>query len=149
MPAPTTYSEDELAEYMIEVLSDIATVLGWDSDSSTILRAVYAVQRAYPNGAEALADISEADNMPLLEALAQREGLRAAATALAARVDIASPAGDAKMAQQHAQCLKMLSLATYEADLLLGDEGSAGSIIARPVRHVEEPFYVSETEAEL
>lgn len=147
MPAPTTYSEDELAEYMIEVLSDIATVLGWDSDSSPVIRAVYAVQRAYPAD-EALTNISEADNMSLLEALAQREALRAAATALAARVDIASPAGDAKMAQQHAQCLKMLSLATYEAEILLGDD-SAAAIIARPVRHVEEPFYISDSGAEL
>jgi hypothetical protein len=149
MPAPTSYSEDELAEYMIEVLSDIATVLGWNSDSAPVLRAVYAVQRAYPNGSEELADVSEADNMPLLESLAQREGLRAAAVALAARVDIASPAGDARLAQQHTQCLKMLSLATYEADLLLGDEGNASVVIARPVRHIEEPFYESEAEAEL
>lgn len=139
MPAPTEYSENDLAEYMIEILADIATVLGWDGDTPQITRAVYAVQRAYPD--DDLEDVSGATDMPLLEALARREALKAAATALAARVDIGSPAGDAKLAQQHAQCMRMLSLATFEAEQLLGDVASQ-AIVVRPVRHTEDPYRV-------
>lgn len=100
MPAPLSYSEVDLAAFMVDELADVAVALGWTATTPRLVRALYAVERAC-----GVADIGAAIDPAQVEALAAREAWRAAMGAAAAQVDSSVPGGpNLKASGLYTQC---------------------------------------------
>lgn len=87
MAAPSTYTEETLAAFMVVELDDVARVLGW-SDLSHLQEPINETLLAY--GAS---DIADATDVTQLRALARVMAWRAACSALVTRYDFADPDG--------------------------------------------------------
>lgn len=142
MPAPTTYSEAELRLYMVERLSDVATILGWTGASVPVSRAVWAAERSYRSAVAEITDVSDATDMPKLEAIAEREAWRAAVGALAARVNIGGAGTSTSLSQQFDHAKEMLAQAESECMALGIGQGGAYAITVTPVVHTEDPYVI-------
>lgn len=92
MPAPSTYTEEELAAFMVSDLSEVGQVLGW-SDLSHMQEAVNDTLLALD-----VAEIGDAD-VTGLRAVARVMAWRQACAALVARYDFADPDGRYSRAQ--------------------------------------------------
>jgi hypothetical protein len=100
MPAPTSYTEAELAAYLVASLADVATALGWTASATQIQEAVTAVELAC--GAS---DIATATNIAQVRAIGRREAWGAAMGAAASWVDSSVPGGpNLKGSALYAQC---------------------------------------------
>jgi hypothetical protein len=133
MPAPSSYSEGALAEYLVDDLGDVASALGWTTDTIQVVRAVYDTLRAY--GVETIAEV---EDMAKLEALGKRAVWRAAVKSLSTRYDIR--AGDQTL--NRSQMFKQVAetnLAQAEAEAAAYDTTSSvvrvGSVV-----HDEDPY---------
>jgi hypothetical protein len=82
MPAPTSYTEAELAAYMVASLADVAVALGWTASATQIQEAVTAVELAC-----GVSDIATATNIAQVRAIGRREAWAAAMGAAASRVN--------------------------------------------------------------
>lgn len=82
MPIPTSYSESELADYMITALSNVAAVLNWTNATDEIGEAIIAALLAYFGTAGDNSVIANATDVLKLRVLARREAWRAALAAL-------------------------------------------------------------------
>lgn len=110
MPAPTSYTEDTLADFMQAVLKSVATDLTW-TDTADYQEAINETLLAY--GA---ADIADASNITKLRLLARREVWRAVAEETAGHTDVDVSSGpvvgvNAKLSQIHTHALGMIKLA--------------------------------------
>jgi hypothetical protein len=100
MPAPLSYTEAELAAYMIATLADVATALGLTAASTQITEAVYATEMAC-----VVTDIVTATDMAMVRAIGAREAWRVAMRSAASRYDAAIAGGpSARRSQLYAQC---------------------------------------------
>lgn len=66
MPAPTSYSEAQLAALMVDEMGAVATSLGLTATSAGILRAITAVERLLE-----VSDVATATDMAVVEAAAR------------------------------------------------------------------------------
>lgn len=135
MPAPTSYSETDLALYMHEYVlggdDGTAGALGWADDDSRYTYAVANTLRAY--GVSLIAD---ATDMAKLEALARVEAWRAVVQATAAEHDYASGTADFKRSQINAQARAALADAEGAAFAYT----SLYSVGVSAVRNTDTPY---------
>lgn len=82
MPAPVAYTEAELAAFMVAALDSVATDLGLISTSTSILKAVTAVERLL-----GVSDVATVTDMPKLEALATWKAWQVAYSAAVTKAD--------------------------------------------------------------
>jgi hypothetical protein len=110
MPAPLSYSESDLAAFMVDELADVAVALGWTATTPRLVRAVYATERAC-----GVPDISSVTDPAMVEAVGAREAWRAAMGAAAARVN--KRVGDLSKSESDlfAQCRANYLTASTEA----------------------------------
>jgi hypothetical protein len=114
MPAPTSYTEAELAAFMHSVLRSVATQLGWSAPGS-YTEVVNEVLLAY-----GVDDIASATNIQQLRLLARREVWRAVVEETAGDYDVRSKDGaEAKRAQinTNARAAYKLAADAYEGYL--------------------------------
>lgn len=88
MPLPNAYTQAHLADYLKKHLGTVADVLNWNVLDFHIVDAIEEALIAY-----GVDEVSEADNIPKLRALARREAWRAAVRQLATKYDISTPSG--------------------------------------------------------
>lgn len=107
MPAASSYSESELAAYMIAVLP-VASALGMTAASPAIASAVLAVERIL-----GVSDVADLTDMAKLETIATWRAWQAAADTAAVRFDVSSGGGggtsSAKLSQMFDQISKRLA----------------------------------------
>jgi hypothetical protein len=117
MPPVSSYTDEaQLAQFMLDELSDIGTALGW-TGLSNLQHAINKSLRAY--GVDVITD---ATDVIKLEALGAREAWAAACRALAARIDQDADGGDFKRSQYLKHAQQMLQRAEEEAVPYLGTE---------------------------
>lgn len=113
MPAPTSYTESTLKEYLIrEVLVQVATKLGWTTASVEITNAVNETMLALNS-----TDLAEFDTPVLirkLRAFARREAWLQAAQVTAAKINLSADGASVDLAQMHAQCKAMYTMTRDE-----------------------------------
>jgi hypothetical protein len=128
MPPATSHTEASLAAYMLAELSDVATVLGWTTQTP-LQHALDKTARAY-----GVADIADATDMDKLEALAAVEAWAAAARALASRIDMEADGGRFDRAKLHEHALKQLAQARRDARSYLPSTLPGSAYVANVVR---------------
>jgi hypothetical protein len=135
MAPPTAYTEAELKTYLVAVLSEVATVLGWTTATTQLAEAVNDTLLAYDTSD--ISTVSGATNIAKLRALGAVMAWRAAVNALGARYDFAEADADQKRSQLHAQAKANLALAeSYAA------EWGVGALVAhvQTIQHVDDPY---------
>jgi hypothetical protein len=83
MPLPNSYTEPTFKVYLIAVLSNVATVLGWTTSTPEVEEAVTDTELAL-----GVADIVAATDIAAVRVLGERAILRRAQTALAPLYDL-------------------------------------------------------------
>lgn len=76
MPAPTTYTESSLLDFMHTELSNASAALGFETNDDALVQAVTAVERLL-----GVSDVATATDMALVEAAARWQAWVAAASA--------------------------------------------------------------------
>lgn len=137
MPVPVSYTEATLAEYMHNVLGAVADALGWsvagDSYAEAITETLLACDVAD------IAQLSGADDMRKLRAIARREVWRAVVHATTAHYDMSADGLSAHRSQINEQAHKMLVAA--EIDAALYDDTAGGwRVSAEKVSHEDDPY---------
>jgi len=111
MPAPSSYSESTIRDYMYAVTKGTATVVGWTANN--FVEPVNDLLIAY-----GVSTINDATDIPKLRALARIEAWRAMVSATSGEFDYSSDSGQTalhyKRSQLHEQA--KLALASAQAD---------------------------------
>jgi hypothetical protein len=138
MPAPTSYSEHWLAEYLLSanVLGPTATALGWTEPD--VLEAVWQTLLAY-----GVSTIAEATDIPKLRALAKIEAWRQAANATAGHYRFSTDNQTLDRQQVHEHAVKMLAESERQA-ASYGLPGSRVQISNIRRRHDPYPYLPEE-----
>lgn len=89
MPAPTSYTETALKDFMVAEIGAIGVALGLTASSTQIVNAVYSVERLL-----ALSDVADATDMTLVESAARWEAWRTALNAAVAQPSKLKSSGD-------------------------------------------------------
>lgn len=139
MAPPVTYTEKQLAEYMLRELGEIAGVLGWTAQSQ-VQDAIDDALLAYP-----AAVISAATDISRIRALARVMAWRRAVGSLSARYDFSDQAGSYSRSQMLKGARELLGDAEYAASVYLP---SPLTVYVDPVPRTGDP-YVPLTEGEL
>ena len=98
MSAKASYTESELATYMVGRLDSVAGVLGLTTASTSILSAVTAVERLL-----GVLDVATLTDMPVLEAAATWQAWEAALTAASGKFDVKAGTADVKLSEMFKQ----------------------------------------------
>lgn len=113
MAIPSSYTETELQDYMLEITQSISSVIGLTVDK--FYQAVNETLLSY-----GVDDIADATDIRKLRTLARVEAWRFAADSTAAEYDISRDSGEStvsdKRSQLHAQALKRLDAARADAE---------------------------------
>jgi hypothetical protein len=91
MAIPSSYTETTLADYMMDQLKGIATMLGWTTTPDDYQEAVNEALLSY--GADDIATIMGRDNLRKLRALAKIEVWKAALAAVTLDFDFSADGG--------------------------------------------------------
>lgn len=132
MAAPTAYTESELAAFMVNMLSQVAGVLGW-TGLVDLQTAVDETLLAY-----GVDDVAQATDIRKLRALGRREAWRAAMQATTADFDFSADGGRYDRSQVHAQAAAMFQQA--EVDALTFDDGYV--VAADRLIPIHDPYTV-------
>jgi hypothetical protein len=130
MAAPTSYTETQLATFMLSQLGDVADVLGW-TGLPHLHEAVNETLLAYG------ADIDDVTDIAKLRALARREAWRLAVTSLITRYDFSNPEGDYKRSQMVATAQKRLADSEFAA---LPYDTVAGTAYITDIDSTADPY---------
>jgi hypothetical protein len=134
MAAPTTYTETELAAFMLAELGNVAASLGW-SVQTNVQPAIDEALLVY--GVDSIAEVSGRENIRKLRSFARVEAWRLAVNSLAADYDFKADGGDYKRSQLHDQAGKALERAQTDA----AEFDVSMNVIARDsVAHVHDPY---------
>lgn len=139
MPVPNAYTEEDLAKYMLAVLADTATSLGWDAVSFLDEAVISTLIRV---GVTAIEDVA-ADKIGLLRSAARVEAWSAVASATAGDYDFDADATSIKRSQMHKQALEMMQKEKEAFDYLIASSTESdfvASIVT--VTHSEDPYEV-------
>jgi hypothetical protein len=140
MPAPSSYTEGALAEYLVDDLGDVASALGWTTDTIQVVRAIEDTLLDY-----GVDTIAEATNIRKLRALGKRALLRIAVKSLSARVDVAAQDQRLTLSQAYKQAKEELAVAETKAEVY--DTESGGIVRVGAVVYEDDhysPRYLSE-----
>lgn len=129
MPAPITYTEDELKTFMVNELSSSGVALSLTIDSEQVKQAVWAVERLLG------ASIPSITDMKQLEAAARWKAWEAAEAAAADQIDFKAGPADFKLSQWFKQIQSRLARAQAAWCKLVEDseEADCGFDIAEMV----------------
>lgn len=120
MPAPTIYTEKTLADFMHEVLDEVAVLLGWAAPADDALgkykEPVNEAVLAYFGGA---GDLADATDVRRLRAVARVEVWRAVADKTSGDYDYENATDKFKRSQINAQAIKAMARAQTVLDTLL------------------------------
>lgn len=135
MTAPTTYTTQELAEYMHTVLGDVAAALGWSAPDS-YTEAINETLLTY-----GVSDIADATDIRKLRAIARVEAWKLAVGSLAARYDFGlADRQEFKRSQMLAGAKEALALAQADA-ASLGVGGGPQQVVGRTrLRYINDPY---------
>ena len=131
MPAPVTYSETTLVDFLHLTLGDTAAVLGWATTDYRFYEIVYEVLLAY-----GVATIGEATDIRKLRALARVEVWRAVVQATAGEHDYETATASFSRSQIHKQAVANLEAAEQEAARFI----AASPVIVLPTRTPLDPY---------
>ena len=113
MPAPTSYDESTLKEYLVtEVLAQVATKLAWTDASTEVANAVNETLLAL--NVEELTEFTTPLLVRKLRAFARREIWRQAMQVTAAKINLSADGASVDLSQFHAQCRMMYTMARDE-----------------------------------
>lgn len=112
MAAPTTYTETELATFMLAELGNVAAALGW-AVQTNVQPAIDETLLVY--GVDSIAEVTGRENIRKLRAFARVEAWRLAVNSLAADYDFKADGGDYKRSQLHDQAGQALERAQADA----------------------------------
>lgn len=113
MPVPTQYSESLFADYLVSVLGDFATVLGWDMGSQQVQEAV--ADALLELGAVSIASVTTTFQIRGLRALGRRAIWRAVVQATAGDYTVTDNNQTLEREQLQKQAKVALELAEYES----------------------------------
>lgn len=131
MTVPTVYSESVLADFMLQALGSIATVLSLDAVSFE--ESVNDVLLAY-----GVDDIADADDIQQLRALARVAAWKRALTEAASKYDVSDGTMSLKRSQLLTQIRATLSIAETDAAPYLDDGVAVASRSA--VVYADDPY---------
>jgi hypothetical protein len=129
---PTSYTEQELAAFMVRSLGEVAVSLGWAAESPEVVEAVWDALHLY--GAETVAD---ATNVPALRALARVAIWNAVVDSTAARHAVSVEGMTFNREQVNAQARAALARAETRAASL--GVGPLALVVSR-VQHTDDPY---------
>lgn len=130
-PIPVSYSEETLAAYMLAVLADVGSVLGFDGDEFD--EAINDTLLAYGED-----DIADATDIAKLRALARVEAWKLALIAAAARYDVSDGTQSLKRSQILSQIKSALAVAVDDASAYTGDDSN---VVGRAtVVYADDPY---------
>jgi hypothetical protein len=136
MPVPTQYSEANLAEYIVSVLDEVASLLGWDNGTPQVQEALADTLLEY--GQTDLAQITGTTSIRRLRALGRRAIWRAVVQATAGKYDFRDSDATFTRSQINSQAREMLKLA--ETDCLEFSATYAVSIVS--INRPHDPYSV-------
>lgn len=137
MPAPTAYTEDALAAYMLQELGDVGDDLGISTGG--LAEPVNDVLLDY--GTDDISTITGVKNIHGLRALAAVHAWRVAFKNATARYDMADGTQNLKRSQVLAGIAKQLLMAESVACTLgYGPAGSGLKITVERVNYVQDPY---------
>lgn len=132
MPAPTAYTENELAAFLITTLGKVATALEWTAATTQVVEAVYDTIHAY--GVSVIAD---ATDVRKLRALARVAIWRAVVRDTAGHYAVAAEGMSFNRQQLHEQATRALREAEGEAAEI---GAGVAALLVTPVTHVHDPY---------
>lgn len=135
MTIPTSYDATTLADYLVLVLGEIATILGWDASTPQVAEAVTDTLLAYP--VTDIADLTTPTQMQRVRALGAVMAWRAAVRSLSARYDVAEDTSRGDRSQAHKMALENLALAeSYAGECGIG----LVRVERQPILYVDDPY---------
>src|SRR5690349_11002269 len=114
MPAPTSYTEAIFRDYLVGVLDELASIVGWDIGSPPVVEACN--DALLELGVSDIATVTKPRDVLGLRALGRRAIWRAVVQAVSARYDFAD--SDAKFTRSQIQEMALESLKLAENDCL-------------------------------
>lgn len=132
MPIPTAYTEEDLAQFAVLQLGDLATALGWVAEDPRVQEAVTDALLAY-----GVTLMAEATDVGKLRAHARVAIWRAVARATAGYYRFGADQMSFDRQQVHAQAVRMLAEAEREA----GAVGAGPSLVVTSVDYVADPYH--------
>lgn len=136
MPAPTAYTESQLADFMLDELGGTASALGWEFGTPQLLRAVYAVARMLD-----VADVATVTDMTALEALARLSIWRAAQAGSSHRYRITTDGQTLDLQQVFDHAVLMVKHYTDQCiSLGVPGVGGSGTVYQHPVEYDQDPY---------
>jgi len=122
MAAPTSYTEQTLADFMLTCLQDVATQLGWTA-LADVQEAINETLLAY-----GVTTIAGATDIRKLRALARREVWHQVASATAGDYDFTADGATYNRSQVHAQALQEFQAASADAGAFEGFQVEATAV---------------------
>ncbi|MFZ6028036.1 MAG: hypothetical protein ACOYYS_10000 [Chloroflexota bacterium] len=114
MTPPTSYTETSLAQYVLDELGTVATVLGWTATSSVSSCVDDALLEMDVSD---ISTVTEAEDIRWLRAVAKYYGWRKAVANLSTKYDFSTgDSGSFKRSQMHAAARASMELAREEAN---------------------------------
>jgi hypothetical protein len=143
MPLPSSYTELLFGDYLVNVLGEVASVLGWDAGSVQVLEATN--DALLDLGLPDLATVTSARAFRGLRALGRRAIWRAVVQHVASRYDFSD--SDAKFTRSQVQAMALEAMRLAESDCLEFNPNYAATIvrISRP----QDPYIVLEDSARI
>jgi hypothetical protein len=138
MPIPTSYSETDIAAYMLTALSNVAGVLGWDASTAEVDEAIVGTLLAYHGTAGANSTIANATDIMKLRVLARREIWRAAVAALSTKYTFSTDGQSFQRSDMMKFAASMLDKA--ETDAAAFDTSTALSVGVSTLRYPADPY---------
>lgn len=135
MAAPSSYSETTLAQYMQEVLSEVATILGWTTTPDDYQTAVDETLLQY--GVDDITTVTGRENIKKLRTLARVEVWRQAMAATAGDYDFSADGGRYNRSQVHEQAKAQHAMALQDA-MAYGLDNYRVTIDS--INHIHDPY---------
>lgn len=113
MPAPSTYSESQLAQYMHDILGETAVVLGLDPTTDDYQESIN--ETLLEMGVSLISEITTVDDIRRLRTLARRNAWKHVVSTTAGNYAFSADGGTYNREQIHAHALNNLALAEADA----------------------------------
>jgi hypothetical protein len=134
MPAPTSYTETQLAQFMLNEMGNVAASLNWTVQTD-VQPAIDEALLLY--GVDDIGEVAGRENIRKLRALARVSMWQLAVNSLAADYDFRADGGDYKRSQLHAQAVQALDRAKADA----AEFDVSVNVVARDsIVHVHDPY---------
>ena len=136
MAAPTSYTEAQLAEYMVSSLGETATILGLTSASDAIIDAVYDVASVF-----GVADVVSITDMKALRPTARYYALNTALAFATSVYDFAVDGRQFNRGDILDNINKALKVAASNPNIKIGNENDANYYITTvKINAVDDPY---------